>query len=303
MPELESPEIFRAVLESLQTGIYFVDSNKRILFWNDGAEKITGYLRHEVVGSLCTESSNSRLDKRVTMLPEAEEPLTVALRDGKSSIDDISLRHRGGHRIYVRLRTVPIRNSHGTVIAAAQSFDENPSSADWDRRQNKLADYGCLDPMSGVLNKEITLSHLHENLITFEKHQVPFSILCIEVDHLDQLRQNYGKAVIGSVMHVVAQTLENSVRPTDFLGRIAANRFLAILIECAQPDIEKTARRLKKIVSSLEIKWWGDQWSVSASFGGTAVRSGDGLESILERAEKSLAESLASGGNQVTVAA
>ena|ERR1700690_1429907 len=101
----------------------------------------------------------------------------------------------------------------------------------------------------------------------------------------------------------VAQTLENSLRPTDFLGRLAENRFLAVLTECGAGDIEKTATRVKKMVSTSEIKWWGDRWSVTASFGGAVVQAGDATESLMERAEKSLAESVASGGNHVHIAA
>ena len=108
---------------------------------------------------------------------------------------------------------------------------------------------------------------------------------------------------MGSVVRVVAQTLENSLRPTDFLGRIAENRFLAVLTECGAGDVTRAAQRLKKMVGSSEIKWWGDEWSVTASFGGATVQSGDSTESILARAEKSLAESIAAGGNQVNVAA
>jgi diguanylate cyclase (GGDEF)-like protein/PAS domain S-box-containing protein len=303
MPELQTTEIFRSVLDSLQTGVYVVDPSKKILFWNDGAEKITGYLRHEIVGTFCGAECPPIHDGHRNILSEAAEPLTTALRDGKPGINDVSMRHRAGHRIYIRVRTVPIRNSHGTIVAVAQSFDENPSASDWDRRQSKLAGYGCLDRVSGVLNKDFTLSHLRELLATFAEHSVPFSVVCVEVDQLAHLRTTYGLAVVGSVLQVVAQTLENSLRPTDFLGRIAENRFLAILNECGPTDIERAAKRLKKMVHSSEIKWWGDEWPVSASFGGAAVRMGDTIESILERAEKSLAESVAAGGNQVTVAA
>jgi len=300
MPELDNPEIFRAVLDSLQTGIYFVDPSKRILFWNEGAEKITGYLRHEAIGCFCTE--NPEQGKR-SLFPETSEALAAALRDGKPGIETISLGHRAGHRIYVRVRTVPIRNSHGTIIAAAQSLEENPSESEWDRRHDKLAGYGALDAVSGVLNKNVILSHLREHLTTFSQHAVPFSVLCMEVDQLERLRASYGVAVLGPVLQVMAHTVENSLRPTDFVGRIAENRFLAILNECSLPDIERAAKRLKKAVTAAQIEWWGDQWTISASFGGAAARMGDTIESLLDRAEKSLVESLAAGGNQVTVAA
>jgi PAS domain S-box-containing protein len=45
--ELDKPEIYRKILESLQTGIYLVDHDQKILFWNDGATR-TGNCRRIV---------------------------------------------------------------------------------------------------------------------------------------------------------------------------------------------------------------------------------------------------------------
>jgi diguanylate cyclase (GGDEF)-like protein/PAS domain S-box-containing protein len=303
VPEFSNPEVFRAVLESLQTGVYFVDREQRILFWNEGAERITGYMRHEVVGCFCRENILAQKDRARNVLSDAADSIASVLRDGRPSISDVSLRHKAGYRIFVRLRAVPIRNSHGTIIGAAESFDENPSASDWDRRQNRLAGYGCLDPATGVLNQAVVLSHLRENVATFADHPVPFSVLCIEVDQMDRICATYGVAVVSAVLRVVAQTIENSLRPTDFLGRMGERRFLAILTECGATDIEKAAERLKKMVNRSEIDWWGDQWSVTASFGATTAKVGDTVESILERAEKSLSESVAAGGNRVAIAA
>jgi len=49
MPESQHPEVFRTVLESVQTGVCIAERELRIVFWNDGAEKIRGYLQQEIV--------------------------------------------------------------------------------------------------------------------------------------------------------------------------------------------------------------------------------------------------------------
>ncbi len=233
MSEFESPEMFRVVLESLQTGVYFVDRDQRILFWNEGAEKITGYLRQEVVGCFCRDNILELGAGGKNVLSDAAESVSMrSCATASRLFPKFRFGTKSGHRIFVRLRAVAIRNAHGTIIGAAESFDESLSASDWDRRQRRLADYGCLDEASGVLSKGVTLAHLRENLTTFADHRVPFSILCIEVDRMDTMRATYGLPVVASILHVVGQTLENSLRPTDFLGRIAENRFLAILTEC-----------------------------------------------------------------------
>src|ERR1700689_337905 len=55
MSEFDNPDIYKSILESLPTGIYLVDRDRRICFWNTGAEDISGYLRQDVVGHFLRE--------------------------------------------------------------------------------------------------------------------------------------------------------------------------------------------------------------------------------------------------------
>jgi|HubBroStandDraft_6_1064221.scaffolds.fasta_scaffold00815_10 diguanylate cyclase (GGDEF)-like protein/PAS domain S-box-containing protein len=312
MPLIEDPEIFRTVLECLPTGVYLVDLDQRILFWNEGAEQITGYLRQDVVGHFCRDNllAESRPDNTNQKAPPGAKPSNVGpasdailsiLRDGKRTFAEVSLRHKNGHRVFVRLRGVPIRNSHGTIVGAAESFDESFSASACDRRHDKLEGYGCLDPETGVLTHRLILSHLRESLATFAEHPVPFCILLIQIDAVDRLLAAYGRGVIPTCLSVVAQTLQNSLRPTDFLGRYSDALFLAVLTECSGSEIVLAANRLKKMVATSQVKWWGDGIPVTASFGAAYAIPGDKPESILRRAEKTLGASVAAGGNTVTV--
>ena len=52
-----------------------------------------------------------------------------------------------------------------------------------------------------------------------------------------------------------------------------------------------------------KVKWWGDELTLTASFGGTTVRNGDTMATIVERAEQALAESVTSGGDCSTIIA
>jgi diguanylate cyclase (GGDEF)-like protein/PAS domain S-box-containing protein len=300
MSEFESPDVLRSVLESLQTGIYLVDRDHKIVFWSDGAERITGYLRQEVVGRFCRESLIANSEKSKNILSEAADALATALRDGKPASGEISFRHKSGHRIPVRMRAAPIRNSHGSVIGAVECFDESPSVSDWDRRQTKLADQGHLDQATGVANPTFLQACLLEILSNFIVTLVPFSLVSVQVDRLDHLRAAYGPGVIAPIQREVAQTLENSLRPTDLLGRFQDDQFLIILMQCGTAEIELVANRLRKMVSQTHVEWWGDDLSITASFGVTTVKPEDKLPMLLERAKNSLKQSLSAGGDRVT---
>ena len=46
-------EFHKQVLDHLAEGVYFVDTERKILYWNHAAEVLSGYSADEVVGSHC----------------------------------------------------------------------------------------------------------------------------------------------------------------------------------------------------------------------------------------------------------
>jgi diguanylate cyclase (GGDEF)-like protein len=178
------------------------------------------------------------------------------------------LRHKSGHRVVVQLWTFPIRNAQGVVVGTAETFNEIIDLADWDRRQSKLAGYGCIDLASGVLTHGVVQAHLREQLGVFAEHPIPFSVLCMQIDGLDSIQSRDGPGAVAAVLRVVGQTLENSLRPTDFLGRWQENQFLAILTECSASEIARAAERLRRMINNSRISWWGDRLPVTISLGG-----------------------------------
>ena len=297
----DDPEVLRAVLDNLPTGVYLVDCHGKILLWNSAAERITGYLRQDLIGRSAHEGFLSYSDGNDNEIGADIAPLSMVLREGQPAGSVVNLRHKQGHRVPVRLYAAPIRNSHGSIIGAVESFEEKSSSADWVDRHSKLEQYGCIDGTSGVLSHDMIQVHLRENLAMFADKPVSFSIVCVAIDHLEEIRRRQGPAVIPPLLRMVGLTLENSLRPTDFLGRWRDNEFLAILTECGAEGMRASAERLRRMIGEVEMEWWGDTLKFSVSLGAATARSGDDLESILGRAEAALLQSTQAGGNRITV--
>jgi diguanylate cyclase (GGDEF)-like protein/PAS domain S-box-containing protein len=301
MPELDDPEIYQSVLDSLQTAVYIVDRNRRIRFWNEGAEQITGYLRQDVVGRFLRDHLLATGDDVKNFDADPDDPVNVAFRDGKPSVMDVSILHKDGYRVPIVLRTIPIRNSRGTVVGAAESFEKNRSASEWSRRQSVYADLGCLDAMTGVAAKSFMETQLREHLMTFAEHNLPFGILLIQVDHMDQYRATRGPGVAPSILRIVAQSVENCVRPTDVVGCWDENQFIAILQQCKESEVALVGERVRRMICQSEIEWWGDKFSVTSPVGGAGCRPGDSVELLIARAAASVTESIGKGGNCVTV--
>jgi PAS domain S-box-containing protein len=150
MSRFDDPEILRSVLEDLPTEVYLVGWDRKILFWNHGAERITGHLRQDVVGHGCREYFLGNTEGSNEQVSAASAALESMLKDGKAAESQVSFRHKSGYLVPVRLRAIPRRYSGGVIIGAAECFEELVDIAEWNRRHNKLAEYGCLDAASGI---------------------------------------------------------------------------------------------------------------------------------------------------------
>jgi len=301
MTRFDNLEILRSVLEELPVGVYLVGRDGKILFWNWGAERITGHLRQDVVGHVCREDFLGNTEENGGQESGASAALEAVLRDGKTTESQVSFRHKAGHLVPVRLRASAIRDAQGTIIGVAECFDEIVDVAEWDRRHSKLAEYGCLDATSGVLTHKMVDLRLRECLATYAEQQVPFCVLTIAFDRLEDVKARYGIGAIAAVLRVAGHTIENSLRPTDFVGRWQENEFLGIVTECAIGEIPKVGERLRKMISAAKITWWGDSVPVTISIGATAVKNGDDVSEMTRRAEGALRESTSQGGNRMVV--
>lgn len=298
---IDDPEIYRTVLQRLSVGVYFVDRNQRIVFWNRGAEEITGYLSQQVLGHHTAENFLEHVNHENRRLEGDDLPLNAALRDGQEVDVRATVRHKDGHPVKVRARAVPLRDEFGKLVGAAEFIEPSEPVLWEDQRKNMLVIHGCMDRSTGALTREYTETQLREHVETFERHQIPFSVLVMQLDDLDDLKAKHGSGAVNAVMRVAAQTLLNGLRAPDLLGRWTETEYLIVAAECGENEALLVAERLRKTFAGAETQWWGDRLRVTLSAGAAAVKPGDGAATIAERAETGLRKAIAEGGNRSAI--
>lgn len=299
---LDHQEIYKTVLAELPMGVYFVDRDQRIAFWNRGAEEITGYLSQQALGHHMGENFLEHVGEDNRRLEGPELPLIAAMRDGKLVEALVTIRHKDGHPVQLRLRAVPLRTVDGRILGAAQYF-EPTEPLDWhDNRKNVLESHGCMDAATGTLTRSYTETQIFEHFETFQKHKVPFGILAMQVDGLEQLKTKHGAGAVTAVMKLVGHTLLNGLRTPDQLGRWNESEYLVVAAECADADAGRVAERLRKLVNGAEVEWWGDKLRVTLSAGVAAAKYGDDTQTVVERAQRALLAAITAGGNRSVIA-
>ena len=223
------------------------------------------------------------------------------MRDGKPRESRIYIHHKSGYAVPGILRAVPIRDAQGRVVGAVESFAERPWVSMRRPPDSDLVVGHGLDAVTHLPDFPFTGSYLGSRLKYAAEHNIPFGLLCIQMDHFDTLTATHGLDAAENILNVVAHTLRNGLDPQDFLGRWSDDQFLAILGNCSSSDVLTTAERLKRLSQSSAIAWWGDQLSVTVSAGGTVLRPGEPIESLLQRTGQALKQAVANGGNFASV--
>ncbi len=222
-------EFFKKLLDEFHDGVYFVDRERRITYWNRGAERITGYAASEVVGKRCMDNILIHVDAEGVSLCNGHCPLVFTLSDGAPRYAEVFLHHKEGFRVPVSVRVTPIRDGQGAVTGAVEVFSDNVPQAALLERITQFERLAYIDPLTEVANRrytEIVLSARHEEL---RRYDWPFGILFVDIDLFKAVNDRYGHAKGDDVLRMVAKTLVNSVRSFDVVGRWGGEEFLLVL--------------------------------------------------------------------------
>lgn len=210
---------FRAIVESLHDGLYFVDRDRQITFWNRAAEQITGYSAEEVLGRRCSENILMHVDPWGTQLCLNLCPLAATMTDGLSRVAEVYLHHKDGQRVPVSVRTTAMRNKEGEITGCIELFTDLSSGEALRLQLEEMKRLALLDPLTQLPNRRCLESKLEAHLTEARGSGSCFGLLYLDIDHFKVFNDLYGHDVGDQVLRSVANTLKGAVRPFDTVGR------------------------------------------------------------------------------------
>jgi PAS domain S-box-containing protein len=279
----DNPKLFRHVLEDLPVGIYIVDRERRIRFWNRRAEHLTGHLGQEVVGHVL-EDIVQACDRWGHRLMGEHCPVTIALRHGLPQHCTAYYLHKNGHRVALRIRTRAVLEHRDVIEGAAVLLEETFVESEELCRPPM---YGCLDATTGIPSRRLTRAVLNECMAGMEKSHVGFGVLRIRVLGLEEFRAKHGPQSVAPFLRTAAHTLRHSLDAENFLGCWGENEFLAVLPTASPVTVATTAETVWNLLRHSEVLWWGDRFPIASEVACTMAAAGRELESLLEEMKAS----------------
>ncbi len=293
-------EFYKGLIDNLYDGVYFVDRDRKITYWNKGAERITGYKREQVVGRSCGDNLLSHVTAAGKELCGEGCPLAACMLDGQAREADLYLHHADGHRIPVLVRASPLVDANGNVLGAVETFSSDTGVLAVRHELHDLRRKLQTDPVTGLGNR-ILLERRLLGAIAEMGQETGTAVLFIDIDQFKQFNDAYGHAIGDKVLAVIAATLRHNVREVDAVGRWGGDELMAILYDVGSlPEAKAVAEKLRVLVSCSRLDDPLASLALSISVGVTLLQPGDTPDSVVRRADALMYCSKQAGGNHVT---
>jgi diguanylate cyclase (GGDEF)-like protein/PAS domain S-box-containing protein len=292
--------LYKKILDSLHDGVYFVNRDRQITYWNEGAEKLAGYSPAEAVGKTCFSDFLGHVDETGKSLCTSGCPLSNVMADGQPRQVELYLRHKNGHRVPISVRVLPMRDSRGEIVGAAEVFSDATAKQRAEKRVSELENLAFRDALTNVANRRYLELKVAQALQEHQQFGREYGLLMIDLDHFKQVNDNHGHDLGDAVLKVVADTLVHTLRPVDLVGRWGGDEFLVLMADVHATALGDLAERCRVLIAQSSVGHAASRVSVTASIGATLLDHEGSPETAFRRADELMYQSKRSGGDRTT---
>ncbi len=293
---------FEDFITKLFEGVYIVNRERKIVFWNTGAEQITGYKASEVMNSFCHNDILKHVDDTGKRLCFEGCPLLDSMERDVINEANVYLHHKLGHRVPVTVKSLPLYDSEGNVTGAVEVFTDSRYREDKIQENRELKELLITDPLTKINNRRYLDFHLDNMVSEADRFDTTFGILFFDIDDFKHVNDTYGHTVGDGVLTTIASTIKSNIRSGDVVGRYGGEEFVAVLRNVSVKELFHVSEKLRNLCSeSVYTHPDGVEIKVTVSVGGTNYVKGEEIYETIERADAYLYESKHNGKNKSTI--
>jgi len=228
-------------------------------------------------------------------------PLMKSMREGIATEGKVYLHHKNGHRVPVEVRMTPVRNEAGEIVGGVEIFsDISKTNVSIDMIED-LRKQVFVDPLTGMPNRRYMETVIFGRLNELSRYDWPFALIFLDLDHFKSINDNFGHNTGDETLKMVSKSLLNCSRSFDTVGRWGGEEFIAVIVNVDEERLRGIAERYRVIIEKSQLDIGDRHINVTISIGATLARSGESLESLVERADSLMYRSKAAGRNCISM--
>jgi diguanylate cyclase (GGDEF)-like protein/PAS domain S-box-containing protein len=288
---------YRRALDTIYNGVYFVDRNKRILFWNEGAERILGYSREEIEGRHCLSDILKHTDKKGRHLCKNKCPLFWCLKNKLPKSERLYVQTKSGERLPVDIHVVPVLGKNKSVIGAIEVFRDASALERLEKSYQKIRHLSLTDSLTSLLNKRAINQRIDAEIKRAQRYKFFLSLAIADIDFFKKINDTYGHQVGDSVLKQMALLFTKNLRSVDTVGRIGGDEFIIVFPHTSRENAFIPIERLRKMIEQFKFKKISN--NITVSFGIAELKDAEDKSSLVKRADDYLYKAKNLGRNMV----
>ncbi len=289
------------IFDTLYEGVIMVDTDRKITYWNLGAKRLTGFSSDETIGTMCHDDILNHIDVHGRMLCLDGCPFRQSMIDGKVREMEIYLQHKRGHRIPVRLRTVPIVEE-GKIVGSIEMFIESTQVTDRFKRIGAHGNKILVDPLTHLPNRTMIEHFLETKLNDYNKFGIPFGIAIVDLDNFEAINLTYGLSIGDEVLKLLSESFRHCFKSADIIGRWENDAFIFGFANLSKEALATICDKIRVVSEGTVLRNLPTKdIDFSVSVGGTMIRQEEDIESLIERVHTYLKKAKIKGGNSCVV--
>lgn len=289
---------FATLYDHVSDAVYVVDKHRKIVYFNPIAERISGFSTQEIVGSHCFDNLLNHIDEQGKRLCLFGCPLQDSIDRKVKNQADVYLHHKEGHRVKVRVTTLPYEQDqeYGIEIfhdAGARSISQLHRELVEQRQLQKL------DELTRLMNRRHLSELLDGTVSVFDER--PSAVFFLDIDNFKHFNDTYGHDLGDRVLASVSNTIRHNIRTTDHAIRYGGEELVVLLHHVSSEDALRLAENLRMLVDATSIRHKGENLHVTVSIGVSFFQEQRHLKQAIEEADQAMLLAKRSGKNMVRV--
>ena len=242
------------IVESSLDAIYAIDDNGYIMSWNNGAEKIFGYSKEEVIGKpiymLAFPEQRDEIDNIISIIRKGETYSYESIRQKKA-----------GEVVSVNITLAPIKDSVGRVIATSAVARDITANQKLEKEIAHLDKLNTIAELASVISHEVRnpmttvkgfLQLLYDKIEdkTFKEY---FEIMIEEMERVNCILQEFNNIGKHKECKKTRSNLNHIIKSlTPLLEADAVHQGMMIKFNLENiPDLIINANEIRQIILNL----------------------------------------------------
>ncbi len=172
------------------------------------------------------------------------------------------------------------------ALANAQLFEETEHLA-------------MTDSLTGLLSRRAFFMNARAFFEHARRYGHEMAILMMDLDHFKRLNDEYGHSAGDEALVAVAETIRETLRDSDIVGRYGGEEFIALLPETQLPEASVIAERVRKAVSEVELSFTVDSPTISIGVSVFDAKTDASLKEIIDHSDRACYLAKSTGRNRV----